>query len=47
MDSITQLLISQYDNVLNVGFICNLMLFTAVMEGISVMVGHFASLGRN
>lgn len=46
MDSITQLLVSQFDNVLNIGFICNLMIFTACIEGISVMVGHIANLGR-
>lgn len=46
MDTITQMLISQFDNVLNIGFVCNLMIFTAVIEGISVMVGHFASIGR-
>lgn len=46
MDSITQLLVSQFDNVLNIGFVCNLMIFTAVIEGVSVMVGHIANVGR-
>lgn len=46
MDSVTQLLVSQYDNVLNIGFVCNLMLFSACFEAISVAIGHFASIGR-
>lgn len=46
MDQITQFFISQYDNVLNIGFVCNLMIFSAVFEAISVAIGHMASIGR-
>lgn len=46
MDSVTALLISEYDNILNIGFICNLMIFCACFEAISVAIGHFASIGR-
>lgn len=46
MDSITQFFISQYNDILSVGFICNLMIFTAVLEGIAVMVGHMSNIGR-
>lgn len=47
MDTITAFFISNFDTPLNCGFICNLMIFTAVIEGIANMIGHFASLGRN
>lgn len=46
MDSILQILVSDTQFVLNVGFICNLMIFCAVLEGFSVMIGHMANLGR-
>ena len=46
MNSVTSFFISNYDNVLNIGFICNLMIFSVVIETIGVIIGHFASLGR-
>ena len=46
MDSITQMLVSQYNDVLNIGFVCNLMIFSAVLEGISVAIGHIAKVGQ-
>lgn len=47
MDSITSFFISSYDDVLNVGFVCNLMLFLAVINAISLVVGAFASMSRD
>lgn len=46
MDSITQFFVSQYDDILNVGFVCNLMLFLAVFNGISLVVGAFAGMSE-
>ena len=46
MDQITQFFISSYDNVLNIGFVCNLMIFCACFEAISVAIGHMASIGK-
>lgn len=46
MDAITQLLQGSVDFALNANFICNLVLFTVVMEGISVIVGHLSTVGR-
>lgn len=46
MDSITQFFISEYTDILNIGFICNVMIFTAVLEGIAVMIGHMSNIGR-
>lgn len=47
MDNITSFFISAFDTPLNCGFICNLMIFTAVLEAIGNMISHFASLGRD
>ena len=46
MDSITSFFISEYDNILNIGFVCNLMIFCACFEAISVAIGHMASIGK-
>lgn len=46
MDSITQFFISQYTDCLNIGFICNLMIFCVVLEGMAVMIGHMSNVGR-
>lgn len=46
MDGITQFLVSQYNDILNIGFVCNLMLFCAVLEGMGVMIGHISNVGR-
>ena len=46
MDQVTSFFISEFDNILNIGFICNLMIFSACFEAISVAIGHFASMGK-
>lgn len=46
MDSITHFFISEYNDILNIGFVCNLMIFTAVIEGMAVMIGHMSNIGR-
>lgn len=47
MDQVTTFLISEYDNILNIGFVCNLMIFCACFEALSVSIGHLASIGRD
>lgn len=47
MDSITQFFISEYDNILNVGFICNLMIFLAFIDAVSAIIGILASVGKD
>lgn len=46
MDGITQMLLGSTEFALNANFICNLMVFCIVIESVSVIVGHLASIGR-
>lgn len=46
MDSITQFFISSYDNVLSLGFICNLMIFISFLEGMASIISTFKHISR-
>lgn len=46
MLELTQNLLGGEFVVMDCSFICTLMVFCIVLEGISVIIGHFASLGR-
>lgn len=46
MDAITTLLMGEAAFELNANFICNLVVLTVFMEGLSVAIGHIASIGR-
>lgn len=44
MDSITQFFVSNYNDVLNIGFIANLLVFSAFMQGMSSIINSFRQL---
>ena len=46
MDTLTQYFISEYTNVLNIGFVANLMIFCAFMQGMSSIISAMRTLQR-
>lgn len=46
MDSLTQFFVSQYSDILNIGFVCNLMIFLAFLEGMASIISSFKYIGR-
>lgn len=46
MDSLTQFFISEYTDILSIGFIANVMIFMAFLEGMASIISSFRHVGR-